>query len=480
MADYAPLHLLIDGRRLTANGRDAIDVLDPASGGVIGSLPSASVADLDEALGAAEKAFRIWRAVSPAERGALISRAAALLRGRTDAVARTISREEGKPISEAVAEVGFTLDVLEWHADLAKEIKDRPLPPRIPGARSIVMREPIGPVAAFTPWNLPIFLAGRKIATVIAAGCSIVIKPAEETPASLLMLAECFLEAGLPNGVLNVVYGDPSLISTHLITSDVIRKVSFTGSTTVGRQLGALAGEHCKPITMELGGHAPVLIFADADIDAVIEAIVPSKFANAGQICIAPTRFYVHDSLHDRFVEQFAERSRFLKVGAGDIDGVQMGPLANSRRIDAVSAHVQDALARGATLATGGERIGNEGFFFQPTVLADVPDDAIAMNQEPFGPVALTARFSSIDEAIDKANRLPYGLAAFAFTGSATIAQTVADQVEAGMIGVNTTWVAMPEAPFGGVKASGFGREGGIEGIEAYLSPKFLHQLPAA
>jgi len=480
MADYAPLHLLIDGRRLTANGRDAIDVLDPASGGVIGSLPSASVADLDEALGAAEKAFRIWRAVSPPERGALISRAAALLRGRTDAVARTISREEGKPISEAVAEVGFTLDVLEWHADLAKEIKDRPLPPRIPGACSIVMREPIGPVAAFTPWNLPIFLAGRKIVTAIAAGCSIVIKPAEETPASLLMLAECFLEAGLPNGALNVVYGDPSLISTHLITSDVIRKVSFTGSTTVGRQLGALAGEYCKPITMELGGHAPVLIFADADIDAAIEATVPSKFANAGQICIAPTRFYVHDSLHDRFVEQFAERSRSLKVGAGDIGGVQMGPLANSRRIDALSAHVQDALARGAALATGGERIGNEGFFFQPTVLADVPDDAIAMNQEPFGPVALTARFSSIDEAIDKANRLPYGLAAFAFTGSATIAQTVADQVEAGMIGVNTTWVAMPEAPFGGVKASGFGREGGIEGIEAYLSPKFLHQLPAA
>jgi succinate-semialdehyde dehydrogenase / glutarate-semialdehyde dehydrogenase len=374
-------------------------------------------------------------------------------------------------------EVGAIADIIDWQAEEGKRIYGRVLPPRSTNGRAFVVREPVGPVAAFTPWNLPIFLTGRKIATAIAAGCSIVIKPAEETPASCLLLAEAFADAGLPGGVLNVVLGDPSMISSHLVSSDSIRKISFTGSTRVGKQLARLAADGVKRITMELGGHAPVIVCDDADIDAAVGASVPNKFFNAGQICISPTRFYVQKGVHDVFVDRLKSAAAKLTVGDGLDTSTQMGPLANSRRMDAMERHVADALDHGAKLETGGQRSSKNGYYWNPTVLSRVSNQALVMNDEPFGPLAAIASFDSVEEVVEQANRLPYGLAAYAFTGSASRAAMLSDELEAGLVGINTFNVAVPEGPFGGVKQSGYGSEGGTEGIDAFLVPKFVTQL---
>lgn len=469
--------LLIDGAWRAGSGQRTGAVINPATGQTIDALSFAERADLDLALAAAEKGFQTWRRMTALERAKIMHRAAALLRERAETIAQHITREQGKPLAEARGEAGSAPEHVEWYAEEGRRAYGRVIPSRIPGARQMVLKEPIGPVAAFSPWNFPIAQLVRKIAGALAGGCSIIAKPPEETPSSCIELARAFQDAGLPNGVLNIVFGVPAEISDYLIKSPIVRKVSFTGSVPVGRQLGALAAAQVKRATMELGGHAPFIVADDADVDAVIRIGVPLKFRNAGQVCASPTRFLVADKVYDTFREKFVAGARALKVADGASDGVQVGPLANGRRVDAIEGFVKDAVSHGAKLDCGGERIGNAGFFFAPTVLSDVPDSARIMRDEPFGPVAALVRVSGVDEAIAKANALPYGLAAFAFTKSAATAARFADEIESGMVSINHFGLAAAETPFGGIKDSGYGSEGGSEGLDAYQTIKFVSQI---
>lgn len=477
VAGYEPLYLLINGRKVSAGGRRTRPVLNPATGETIADLPCATIDDLEEALAGAHAGFRVWRATSPAVRSAVVRKAAALIRERSEAIARIMTLEQGKPLAEARMEIGWTADVFDWQAEQGRRSYGRIIESPVPGAEAKVVREPVGPVAAFSPWNLPAFMPGRKIATAIAAGCSIIIKPAEETPLTALKVAEALVDAGLPEGVLSVVYGEPSEISAHLIRSPVIRKVSFTGSTAVGRQLAGLAAEGVKRVTMELGGHAPTILFDDADVDAAVAESAIYKFMNAGQICIAPTRFYVHDKLYDRFIDRMTSAAAALKTGDGMLADTQMGPMSNARRLDTMDRLVADATRHGAEITTGGKRTGNAGFFFEPTVLSNVSEDSAIMNEEPFGPVVVAASFSQDDEVLARANRLPFGLGGFFYTKDVNRARKMAADLELGLVGINTCLVALPEAPFGGVKESGYGSEGGIEGIDSHLTTKFIHQI---
>ncbi len=474
---YGALQLFIDGQWIDADGRTTEDVVNPATGETIAALPHAGRDDIDAAANAAGQAFRTWRNLPAFDRAKILRKAADLLRERVEHIATRVVLEQGKPVMEARQEVLAAADIFDYTGEEGRRTYGRIIPPRIPGARWMVTREPVGPVAAFTPWNIPIVIPARKISAALATGCTMVIKPSEETPASVLELARALHDAGLPKGVLNVVYGVPANVSEQLIAHTAIRKITFTGSTGVGQQLAVLAARAgVKRATMELGGHAPVLVFADADIDHAVRTMVAAKYRNAGQVCISPTRFYVHESVHDRFVDDFAKAASALKVGDGMDAATVMGPLANPRRVSAMESFVADAVDKGAKLKAGGERGANRGFFFQPTVLANVPGDARAMNEEPFGPMAITAPFSSFEEVIEQANRLPFGLASYAFTQSSKTAAMVGEAVEAGMVGINNNFLNMPETPFGGVKQSGYGSEGGTEGMDAYLTTKFVSQ----
>ncbi len=475
-AAYPDTLLLIDGNWTPASGGRTIPVANPATGETIGRVAHADRADLDRALAAAEKGFHVWRKVSAYERAKVMRKAAALLRERADEIARVLTREQGKPLAEAKGETLAAADVIEWFAEEARRAYGRVIPARAEGIYQLVLKEPVGPVAAFTPWNFPINQVVRKLSGALAAGCSIIVKPPEETPASPAALVRCFVDAGVPAGVVNVVYGVPAEISEYLIPHPLIRKISFTGSTAVGKQLAALAGAHMKRATMELGGHAPTIVFDDADIDAASRILASSKIRNAGQVCISPTRFLVQEPVFDQFVDKFVAHIKSVKVGDGLETGTQMGPMANPRRIQAMETFVGDAVKHGAELHTGGNRIGNKGNFFEPTVLTGVPADARIMNEEPFGPVAVIAPFHGFDDVVAEANRLPYGLASYAYTRSAKTATAIAAAVEAGMMSINHHGLALPEVPFGGVKDSGYGSEGGLEAIEAYLNTKFVSQ----
>ncbi len=477
MSAYGPLELFIDGRWLARSEGGAGQVFDPSTGEEIASLPHADAATVDEAARAAERAYPAWRAVTALERSRILRRAADILRQRIDTTARQITMEQGKPVAEAKLEVMVAAETFDWYAEEGRRTYGRIIPAPQPGHELRVLKQPVGPVAAFTPWNFPIMMPARKVAAALAAGCTVVLKPAEETPAGALAMAKALADAGLPTGALNVVFGNPAMVSSRLIAHTAIRKITFTGSVPVGQLLARQAAEAGgKRCTMELGGHAPVLLLEDADIEKAITILAAAKFRNAGQVCIAPTRFYVHDSLHDRFVDGMAEAAKRLKVGSGIESGTQMGPLANPRRIAAMESFISDAVEQGGRLVAGGQRLVNQGNFFAPTIIADVPDTARIMNEEPFGPIAVTARITSIDEAIAKANRLPFGLASYAFTRSAESVSQLSQGVEAGMLGINTIAVSTPEAPFGGVKDSGYGSEGGIEGMEPYLVTKLVSQ----
>ncbi len=475
---YPDTRLFIGGVWTGSRSGRTLPVVNPATEEEIGKVAHAGTEDLEAAVEAADKGFRTWRRTSPLVRSDTLRRAAALLRERAGAIAAVMTAEQGKPIAEARAELAASSEILEWCAEEARRTYGRIVPARVAGVSQLVLKEPVGPVAAFTPWNFPVSQAARKIGAALAAGCSVIIKPPEETPASPAALAKALEDAGLPAGVLNLVYGVPAEISEFLIASPVIRKISFTGSTVVGKHLAALAGSHMKRTTMELGGHAPSMVFADADLDKAVAVLAGSKFRNAGQVCIAPTRFLIQDEVHDEFLSRFRENVAKIKVGDGAVDGVTMGALANDRRRDAVEAFVGDAMSRGATLVGGGNRIGNKGYYYEPTILADVPRDARAMNEEPFGPVALVSRFSSVDDAIEEANRLPYGLAAYAFTRSLETRKRLDEEVETGMLSVNHFGLALAELPFGGVKDSGYGSEGGPEAVEAYLATKLVSHAP--
>jgi succinate-semialdehyde dehydrogenase/glutarate-semialdehyde dehydrogenase len=473
---YPNVSLLIDGVWSPAADGRTLTVLNPATGEPLGKIAHAGKADLDRALAAAEKGFEVWRKVSAYDRSKLMRKAADLLRSRADDIARLMTMEQGKPLFEAKGETMAGAEVIDWFAEEARRTYGRVIPARAEGIYQLVIKEPVGPVAAFTPWNFPINQVVRKLSCALAAGCSIIVKAPEETPASPAELIRCFVDAGVPAGVINLVYGVPAEISEYLIPHPVIRKISFTGSTAVGKQLAALAGAHMKRVTMELGGHAPAIVFDDADVNAASKILSTNKFRNAGQVCISPTRFLIQEKVYDQFLEQFVGYAKSVKVGDGLEKGTMMGPLANPRRVAAMESFISDAVKHGAKVQTGGNRIGNKGNFFEPTVLTDVPKNARVMNEEPFGPLAVLAPFSDFEEAVAEANRLPYGLASYAYTRSAKTAAAIANRVEAGMMSINHHGLALPEVPFGGVKDSGYGSEGGLEAIEGYLNTKFVSQ----
>jgi succinate-semialdehyde dehydrogenase/glutarate-semialdehyde dehydrogenase len=473
---YSDVSLFIDGAWSKAAGGRSIDIVNPATGDRIGGVAHADRADLDRALAAAEKGFHTWRKVSAFERSKLMRKAANILRDRADDIARLMTMEQGKPLPEAKGEVLAGADVIDWFAEEARRAYGRVIPARAEGVYQLVIKEPVGPVAAFTPWNFPINQVVRKLSGALAAGCSIIVKAPEETPASPAELIRCFADAGVPAGVVNLVYGVPAEISEYLIPHPIIRKMSFTGSTAIGKQLAALAGAHMKRATMELGGHAPAIVFDDADVALASKVLAGAKFRNAGQVCVSPTRFLVQEKIYKQFVEGFVEHAKAVKVGDGLESGTTMGPLANSRRITAMETLIGDAQQKGGKVRTGGNRIGNKGNFFEPTVITDVPLEARVMNEEPFGPLAVISPFRAMDDVVAEANRLPYGLASYAFTRSAKTANAIAAAVEVGMMTINHLGLALPEVPFGGVRDSGYGSEGGSEAIEAYLITKFVSQ----
>ncbi|EKF18299.1 NAD-dependent succinate-semialdehyde dehydrogenase [Nitratireductor pacificus] len=475
-AAYPSTQLFIDGEwRPGAEGK-TIDVVDPATGEAIGTVAHATVADLDAALAAAERGFAVWSATSAFERYKLMRKAADILRQRADEIAVTMSREQGKPVAEARMETMAGADIIDWFAEEARRTYGQVIPARMGNVAQMAIKLPVGPVAAFTPWNFPINQVVRKLSAAVAAGCSIIVKAPEETPAAPAQLIRAFADAGIPAGVVNLVYGVPAEISEYLIPHPVIRKISFTGSTPVGKHLASLAGRHMKLATMELGGHAPAIVFDDADLKAAVKVLAAAKFRNAGQVCVSPTRFLIQEGVHDAFLRDFTAAAEAIKVGNGLEDGTRMGPLANERRVHALDELIADAVSHGAELKTGGRRIGNKGNFYEPTVLANVPTSARIMNEEPFGPVAVVNSFATLDESISEANRLPFGLASYAFTRSVETASHLGQRIQAGMTTINHNGLSLPELPFGGIRDSGYGTEGGSEAINAYLITKLVTQ----
>ncbi len=474
---YPNVQLLINNQWRAARGEATIAVHNPATGLAIGSVARAGIADLDDALAAAANGFEVWRNTPAPERAKVMRAAAQLLRERSDAIARLMTLEQGKPLAESKAEIMMASDIMEWFADEGRRVYGRLVPPRAMNVQQMVLKEPVGPVAAFTPWNFPINQVVRKMCGALATGCSIIVKAAEETPASPAELVRAFVDAGLPAGVVSLVYGDPAEISNYLIPHPVIRKITFTGSTPVGKQLAALAGAHMKRATMELGGHAPVIVAADANIAHAVKMIAGAKFRNAGQVCISPTRFLVEEPVREEFVAGFLKYMQTLTVGSGLEASSSMGPLANPRRLAAMQQITEDAVARGATVASGGERIGSVGNFFAPTLLLDAPLDSSVFNHEPFGPMAAVRSVKNLDEAITEANRLPFGLSAYAFTSSIKTAHQLTARVQTGMLWINQPAAPWAELPFGGVKDSGYGSEGGPEALEAYLVTKTVAMM---
>src|SRR4249919_2450186 len=415
---YAKLELYIDGQWLNGEGRAGEDVINPATEKPLAHLPHASTADLDEALAAAKKGFALWRATSAYDRAKIMRKAADLIRERHDAISKIMVQEQGKVYVEARAEVITSADIIDWYAEEGRRSYGRIVPGRAKGTRQLVVTEPVGIVAAFTPWNFPVLTPARKIGGALAAGCALILKASEETPGACVEMVRCFADAGVPAGVLNLVFGVPSEVSEHLLAKDAVRKISFTGSIPVGKHLAALAAKGMKRTTMELGGHSPVVVFADADPEKAADTIAAFKYRNAGQVCISPTRFYVQEDVYPRFLKRFTEYAKGVKLGDGLDKATTMGPLANARRLDAMDSFVADAKDRGGKIAAGGTRRGNQGYFYEPTVITDVPDDSKIMTQEPFGPLAPIVTFKTFDEVVQRANSLEFGLAAYAFTTS--------------------------------------------------------------
>lgn len=473
---YTDLFLYINGEFIGSDGRKTQDIINPANGEVIGKLPHATESDLDQALASADKAFTSWRNTSPLERSAIMRQVASWTRERADEIARNITLDQGKPLKEAINEVMSCADHADWHAEECRRIYGRIIPARKPNIRQMVIKEPVGVCVAFTPWNFPYNQAIRKICAAIGAGCTVILKGPEDSPSAVLAIAKMFHEAGLPPGVLNIVWGVPAEISQKLITSPIVRKVSFTGSVAVGKQLAGLAGAHMKRMTMELGGHSPVIVHDDANVERSARHLAKFKLHNTGQVCISPTRFYVHDSIYDEFMATFVGIMKDVKVGDGLDPDTTMGPLAHERRIPVMERFVADAEQHGGKIILGGNRPASPGFFFEPTIITDVPDNALVMTEEPFGPISPVARFTDPDDAIRRANSLPYGLAAYVFTNNLQRAHQASMEIQAGQININHFGSAVPEAPFGGMKDSGIGSEGGQETFDGYLVTKFISQ----
>jgi succinate-semialdehyde dehydrogenase/glutarate-semialdehyde dehydrogenase len=474
---YEKLAMYIDGAFVEAEGRKTEPVVNPASGEVLGQLPHASREDLDRALAAAQRAFETWKKSSPLDRSAILRKVAELARSRAQDIGRNITLDQGKPLAESIGEIMACAEHAEWHAEECRRIYGRVIPPRRPEVRQFVLREPVGVCVAFTPWNFPFNQAIRKMVAAIGAGCTLVLKGPESSPSAVVALARLFHDAGLPPGCLNIVWGVPAEISEYLIKSPIVRKVSFTGSIPVGKQLAALAGAHMKRGTWELGGHSPALVFDDADVDQAAVTLARLKIRNAGQVCVSPSRFYVQSRIYDRFAAKFIETIKATSVGNGLDKATQMGPLAHSRRVDVMQAFVEDAVSHGGEIVTGGARLKGSGFFFPPTVITGLPDHAKLMTDEPFGPIAPLVPFTDPEDAIRRANSLPYGLSSYVFTESLKTATYAANALEAGMVNINHFGIALSETPFGGMKDSGIGSEGGTETFDGYLVTKFVTQV---
>ena len=473
---YPDTQLFLNGEWTDSLSKETLEIINPATEEVIGKVSHARKEDLDLALKGAEKAFNEWKHVSAYDRSKILRKAADIVRSRADQIATLMTLEQGKPLAEAKGETLGAADSIDWYAEEGRRAYGRIIPSRATGVFQYVFKEPVGVVAAFTPWNFPLNQVVKKIAAAFAAGCTAIVKGPEETPASVAELIKAFDEAGMPKGSINLVYGIPAEISEYLIAHPIVRKVTFTGSTAVGKQLASLAGSHMKRATMELGGHSPAIVCEDADVNAAVKILSANKFRNAGQVCISPTRFLVHDSVYDQFVDGFVKQAEKLNVGNGLDEGIKMGPLAHDRRLTAIEGFVADAVEKGAKILTGGKRKGNKGYFFEPTVMTGVSNDARIMNEEPFGPLAPINSFSSIDEVIEEANRLNYGLAAYAYTNSAKTAQDLGARIESGQVSINHHGLGLVDTPFGGVKDSGYGSEGGPEGLDAYMTTKLVSQ----
>ncbi|WP_175716699.1 NAD-dependent succinate-semialdehyde dehydrogenase [Burkholderia anthina] len=476
-SDYAPLYLYIDGEFHSADRRETQPVVDPGTGQVIGELPLVASGDVARAVDAAHRAFGSWKRESPLVRSGILRKAADLIRQRAEEIGRHITMDQGKPLHEAVAEVVSSAEHLEWHAEEGRRIYGRVVPARSPDVTQTVLREPIGVCGAFSPWNFPFNQALRKVAAALASGCTLVLKGPEESPSAIVALARAFHDAGLPAGCLNIVWGVPGEISMQLIESPRVRKISFTGSVPVGKQLAALAASHMKRMTMELGGHAPVIVCDDADVERAAVMLAAYKFRNAGQVCVSPTRFFVQRPVFERFVTRYLDEVSRIRVGYGLLSGVTMGPLAHARRVSAIEEFVSDAKAKGAEIAAGGSTLPGPGHYFAPTVVLEPTRDTRLMNEEPFGPIVGIVAFDDLDEALAEANRLPFGLASYAFTASSRNAHRISRGIEAGMVNINHFGMGPAEIPFGGIKDSGFGSEGGTETFEGYLVTKFVTQL---
>jgi len=476
LQQYPDTQLFLNGEWKNSLSKETLEIINPATEEVIGKVSHARKEDLDLALKAADNAFNEWKHVSAYDRSKILRKAADIVRSRADKIATLMTLEQGKPLAEAKGETLGAADSIDWYAEEGRRAYGRIIPSRAQGIFQYVFKEPVGVVAAFTPWNFPLNQVVKKIAAAFAAGCTAIVKGPEETPASVAELIKAFDEAGMPKGSINLVYGIPAEISEYLISHPIIRKVTFTGSTAVGKQLASLAGSHMKRATMELGGHSPAIVCEDADVNAAVKILSANKFRNAGQVCISPTRFLVHDSVYDQFVDGFVKQAEKLIVGNGLDEGVKMGPLAHDRRLTAIEGFVADAVEKGAKILTGGKRKGNKGYFFEPTVMTGVSNDARIMNEEPFGPLAPINSFSSIDEVIEEANRLNYGLAAYAYTNSAKTAQDLGARIESGQVSINHHGLGLVDTPFGGVKDSGYGSEGGPEGLDAYMTTKLVSQ----
>jgi succinate-semialdehyde dehydrogenase/glutarate-semialdehyde dehydrogenase len=473
---YEKLELLINGKWKMGSENKAEPVINPATNEVIGDLPHASKKDLDEALESNLEAFKLWKKESPLNRQKIIENACRNLESKFDQVATNLTIEMGKPLAEAKGELAVGLDVLRWYGEEGKRAYGRIVPSRMSNMSQTVIKEPIGPVIAFVAWNFPVMNVVRKIGGALAAGCTITIKPSEETPGTAIAIGRAFMDAGLPPGVLNIVFGVPSEVSEHLCGSKIPRKLSFTGSIPVGKHLQKLAADNMIRCTMELGGHSPLMVFDDTDIDMAAKISVAGKFRNAGQVCVSPTRFLVQDTVKEQFIRAVINETNKIKVGNGLDDDINMGPLIAERRIDIMKDFVNDAVENGANIEMGGNRMNLEGSFFAPTILTNVSDNTKIMNEEPFGPLLPIDTFNSVDEVIDRANRLDFGLASYAFSNDPKIVSFLKSEIQAGLLAVNSTVVSTPETPFGGIKQSGYGSEGGIEGLDAFLVTRFISE----
>ncbi len=472
IADLKREACLIDGEWVIADSW--IDVDNPATGRVVGRVPRLGAAETERAVVAAQRAMPAWAARTAKDRAQILRVFFDLMIANQDALARILTEEQGKPLAEAKGEIAYAASFIEWFAEEAKRVYGDVVPGHAPDKRIIVLKQPIGVVAAITPWNFPAAMITRKIGPALAAGCGVIVKPASQTPFSALALGVLAEHAGIPAGVLNIVTGSAAEIGGVLTASPVVRKLSFTGSTEIGVKLYAQSAPTIKKLSLELGGNAPFIVFDDADLDAAVEGAMASKFRNAGQTCVCANRIYVQAGVYDTFTEKLAAATRALKVGDGNADGTQLGPLIDDAAVAKVEEHIADALSKGATIVTGGKRHDLGGRFFEPTVLRDVTSDMIATQEETFGPLAPVVRFADEHDVIGMANDTPFGLAAYFYARDVGRIWRVAEAIEAGIVGVNTGIISTEVAPFGGVKYSGLGREGSRYGIEEYVEMKYL------